>query len=233
MNAELKQAKLELSTVHVEIEKKTAKLLADRKSILTKELKSLENKLTSLAEREGKLIESIRKLNVQIPAKQLVLSELNDVTLGQNADIVTLENTRTTLKADVDRLNEEKTSIDSKIFDKLQRIPSLEQTEMSLNASIESLTSQKVTLLNEVQELEAERTRINTLKSDELGKWDAKLLKVKQDMSIIRNVIDKEASELADRKLVQDEREKVLRVRERKATIQEDTIHRNASLLDL
>ena len=192
-----------------------------------------ENKLAQLADREEKLKRSVSELDRETPQKALELSNLNSAILARNADISTLDTTIREKREAITALTLEEREVNGDLSRVSQRVADLRDEAAALEPLIKDATDRLQHIERGISEQEQIFDENRALNDQKQKEWDAKLLGVQQDATILRRILQKEADELATRKVNADERDKVLRIRERKAKIQEDAIQSNASLLDL
>lgn len=176
---------------------------------------------------------SVIELETVISDKQLIVSGLNDEILSRNADITSVNNEITALKDKVIELSAKKNEVEIAIGAVSRQLAELSDRKVPLQEEIVNLKENKDIASKEYAEFSAQNESIMTRKEQELKQLNAKLLAAKQEESLIRKVVQSESSQLASRKLALDERDKILRIREQKAQIQENIIHQNASLLEL
>lgn len=223
----------EQSEIEASIKAETDRLLKIRSKVLNDKITPIENKLEQLAFREENLKNRCIELESEISDKELIISGLNDHILSKNADITILESTVKDLKDSITVLESKKTALQVDIDPIIERLSQLQQQEQPLIDRITTLEEKKSSLINKISEIDNQYTLKISDKESELMTLDVKLLKTKQDMLSIQNILDAEKKSLADRKLELDDRDKNLRIREQKANIQENTIRQNANLLDL
>lgn len=226
-------ANRELSNLRSNIEAQTKKLLEKREEDIKSKLKSLENKLISLAERENRLRESIKDKDIELSSKQLEVSGLIDAMIAKKSDLSALSVDISSSRDEIVRLETQKLDLKAEVAALNDDIAVMIPERDKLLESIHHIKEEMNVLSGEISDINAESYALKIEKERELSILNSKLLSMRQDEALARKIIDKESRSLADRKLALDERERVLRIRETKANIQESAIQRNANLLDL
>lgn len=233
LQAEINLASKELERISIESKARTAKAIEKGKIELKEALSPLKSQLIALQEKRNKLKELVGGLDTEFASKTLAVSDLNNEILSRNADISTLDRE---VEEKRDILENLKTEIAAARVDFAtvnQEVADLREEIAKSNSLLEFKHESMAVTESKIAEAE----QAYQVKSDQYAKdqakWDAKLLNTKQEATILRNILQKESDELAKRKLAADDRDRNLRLREKRAQIKDDIIQNNASLLEL
>lgn len=223
----------ELQQLSSQKEAETKRLLEIRQ----KELEALESsyrpKIDSLSKEENELGERSRKLAQQVLQAEGTLSELETLVRSNTSYLGTQQTEINTRKETVVELTTHEAVLTRSLEALADSITRAKEEKVTTKADIAFLDGEYKEISAKVAVIEQEYTDKKIAKEAELAIMDSKLLDVKQSIQKSSQEAEIERKDLAHRKMMLDERESVLLVRERKVTMDEAKIQNNASLLNL
>lgn len=175
----------------------------------------------------------IQSLEGRTGDAKITISDLNNVILQKEAVISELVASAIDIKSTIDALLTERNGLTTDVEVLKDNINDLTKRHAELVVGIDALLLQRAAKEEELRAVSDIHTGKVAEQESYISQLESKAFSIKQDMAILQKTIESERSELANRKLALDDRERVLRRREQRAAIQESSIQQNASLLEL
>lgn len=231
--SELQAVQRKLTDLQTEFDRKTLRLLEEQSETLDKSKRILIDEQADIRDQIERQKRVIERNTSQILGFEIAVVELNEVIAGIHSEMNSAEAKLNDTKALNDELIKQNSQLGLARDLVLSEISSLDTARSIAQTATMESEALKMRLIEDVQSLEVEHDEKVQDKEKSIALIDAKILESSQQLDLVQDKERLIRGDLATWQRTLEEKDKNLRIRERKVDEGENKIVNNASLMNL